>query len=34
METRIIDLIKNPETLRVEDLNLLETEIELSLIHI
>jgi len=28
METRIIDLIKNPETLRVEDLNLLETEIE------
>ena len=27
METRIIDLIKNPETLRVEDLNLLETEI-------
>jgi len=28
METRIIDLIKNPEILRVEDLNLLETEIE------
>ena len=28
METRIIDLIKNPETLRVEDLSLLETEIE------
>ena len=28
METKIIDLIKNPETLRVEDLNLLETEIE------
>ena len=28
MKTRIIDLIKNPETLRVEDLNLLETEIE------
>ena len=28
METRIIDLIKNPETLRVEDLNVLETEIE------
>ena len=28
METRIIDLIKKPETLRVEDLNLLETEIE------
>ena len=28
METRIIDLIKNPETLRIEDLNLLETEIE------
>ena len=28
METRIIDLIKNPETLRVEDLDLLETEIE------
>ena len=28
METRIIDLIKNTETLRVEDLNLLETEIE------
>ena len=28
METRIIDLIKNRETLRVEDLNLLETEIE------
>ena len=28
METRIIDLIKNPETLKVEDLNLLETEIE------
>ena len=28
METRIIDLIKNPETLRVEDLKLLETEIE------
>ena len=28
METRIIDLIKSPETLRVEDLNLLETEIE------
>lgn len=28
METRIIDLIKNPETLRVEDLNLLETEIK------
>ena len=28
METRIIDFIKNPETLRVEDLSLLETEIE------
>ena len=28
MGTRIIDLIKNPETLRVEDLSLLETEIE------
>ena len=28
METRIVDLIKNPETLRVEDLSLLETEIE------
>jgi len=28
METRIIDLIKKPETLRVEDLSLLETEIE------
>ena len=28
METRIIDLIKKPETLRVEDLNLLEMEIE------